>query len=212
VRHVKARPIVIVLAAGRGIRFKGSTHKLAQPFGAASVLGTTLRHAIETQLPVLVVTTDALAAEASRWVASRDIVRLAPARSGDPRSGMGASIAAGVAARADAPGWLVLPADMPLVRPDTLKAVAAALAEHPIAFAQHQGRRGHPVAFSSELYSELSGLSGDDGAKRVLARFPSHGVEVDDAGVLIDIDTEQDLHALSASLGRPAADAPKSAN
>jgi molybdenum cofactor cytidylyltransferase len=211
VRHVKARPIVIVLAAGRGIRFKGSTHKLAQPFGATSVLGTTLRHAIESQMPVLVVTTDALAAEASRWVASRDIVRLPAAHGGDARSGMGASIAAGVAARADAPGWLVLPADMPLVRPDTLKAVAAALAEHPIAFAQHQGRRGHPVAFSSELYSELSALSGDDGAKRVLARFPSHAVEVDDAGVLIDIDTEEDLHALAASLGRPGADRAKPA-
>jgi molybdenum cofactor cytidylyltransferase len=54
------------------------------------------------------------------------------------------------------------------------------------------------VGFGPELYSELATLSGDEGARRLLARFPSHGVEVPDEGVLMDVDTETDLHALRA--------------
>jgi molybdenum cofactor cytidylyltransferase len=194
-----SRPTVVVLAAGEGSRFQGPAHKLQQRLGSLSVLGSTLRNAIESHLPVVVVTTDPLAGEAARWVASRDIVVL-------PREtaqrGMGHSIAAGVAARADAPGWLLLPADMPLVRPATLLAVAAALQHHAVAYAQHHGRRGHPVGFAAELYSELMMLSGDIGARRIVARFPAVGVDVDDPGALLDVDTEADL--LAARLLRDA--------
>jgi molybdenum cofactor cytidylyltransferase len=197
------KPTIIVLAAGSGIRFKGATHKLVQPFGNSTVLATTLRHAIESELPVVVVTTQALAGEALSVIASRDIVLMPPAGVAAPgRTGMGVSIRAGVAARADAHGWLLLPADMPLIRPATIAAVARALDDHPIAFAQYQGRRGHPVGFAAELYSELAQLEGDDGARRVLARFPSFGVEADDPGVLIDLDTEDDLaHARAIDSG-----------
>jgi molybdenum cofactor cytidylyltransferase len=57
----------------------------------------------------------------------------------------------------------VLPGDMPLVQSATLLAVANALDHHPVAYAQHRGRRGHPVGFGAELYSELVTLSGDEG-------------------------------------------------
>ena len=195
-----SKPVIIVLAAGRGSRFSGPSHKLAQALGSGSVLGQTIRHAIESRLPVVVVTTAPLVGEASGWVAGRDVVVLPEVGSaGAHRLGMGYSIAAGVAARADAGGWLVLPGDMPLVRPDTLVAVAAALAQHPVVFAQHQGRRGHPVGFSAELYSDLVQLTGDEGARRVMARYPSVGLELHDAGVLMDVDTQSDLQAVRDS-------------
>ncbi len=186
------RPTVIVLAAGRGRRFAGAQHKLAQTLGASTVLASTLNHVIASGLPLIVVTTDALEPQAREWVAARDIVSLPQADSPhDP--GMGRSIAAGVQARPQSAGWLVLPADMPLVRPDTLLRVASALSTHPIAFAQHRGQRGHPVGFSSELYSELSLLTGDEGARRVIARYPSTAIEANDPGVVMDIDTVDDL-------------------
>ena len=56
---MKSKPVVIVLAAGRGSRFEGARHKLAQTLGGASVLGQTIGHAIESGLPVVVVTTSA---------------------------------------------------------------------------------------------------------------------------------------------------------
>ena len=67
-------------------------------------------------------------------------------------------------------------------------------------FAQHQGRRGHPVGFSAELFSDLVQLTGDEGARRLIARYPSRGVEVADPGVLIDVDTKADLAAVRSRL------------
>jgi molybdenum cofactor cytidylyltransferase len=197
---MSASPTVIVLAAGLGSRYNGAGHKLEQLLpddegSAAAVLNLTLRHAIASRLPVLVVTTAELAPLACEELAARDVLvvpRAAPVRG----RGMGDSIAAGVAARADSAGWLLLPADMPCVQPATIAAVARALDGHAVAFAQHHGRRGHPVAFSQEMYSELARLSGDEGARRLVARYPAVAVDVDDPGVLIDIDTTQDLDEL----------------
>ena len=190
---MRFRPTIIVPAAGRGSRFGGPLHKLAQPFDGATVLSTTVRHAIESQLSVVVLTTAELAPLVSGLLAMRDIVVVTDA---EAARGMGATIAAGVAERSGAPGWLVLPGDMPLVQPGTLLAVAGALEQHPVAYAQYQGRRGHPVAFAAELYSELIQLTGDDGARRVMLRYPAHGQDVDDRGVLLDIDTPADLEVL----------------
>lgn len=193
---MRFRPSIIVVAAGRGSRFGAVApdvpSKLEQPFGHSTVVGTTLRNAVQSQLPVVVVTVAALLPTASAHIARRDIVVLGDDEAG---RGMGHSIAAGVAERSGAPGWLILPADMPLVQPGTLLAVAGALEHHAVAYAQHKGRRGHPVGFSSELYSELVLLTGDEGARRIVARYPSVAVEVADAGTLVDIDTPADLEA-----------------
>lgn len=203
---MKARPVVIVLAAGGSSRFEGGGHKLAQELAGSSVLGTTLRNVIASRLPLVVVTTERLAEMACRHVAFKDVVLLPEVESqqGEPL-GMGYSIVAGVAARAHAPGWLVLPGDMPLVRPETISAVADALSDHPIAYAQHRGRRGHPVGFDAELYSELIVLRGDVGASRLLARYPAAAVEVGDPGVLVDVDTVDDLQRMRAASAATAA-------
>jgi molybdenum cofactor cytidylyltransferase len=202
--RMRVRPTIVVPAAGSGSRFGGPLHKLEQPFEGSTVLGTTLRHAIQTQLPVVVVTTAALAARACSVLAWHDIVVIG---AGEAARGMGYTIAHGITERSGAEGWIVLPGDMPLVRPESILAVAAALDQHPVAYAQYRGRRGHPVAFAAELYSELIQLSGDDGARRVVARYPAHGQDVDDPGVLLDIDTTADLetaHRAGAAL-RPGA-------
>jgi molybdenum cofactor cytidylyltransferase len=197
---MRFRPSIVVVAAGRGSRFGAASpdarSKLEQPFGLSTVLGTTVRNAVQSQLPVVVVTVASLVGCASAHLAQRDIVVVSD---GDAARGMGHSIAAGVAERSGAPGWLVLPADMPLVQPGTLLAVASALEHHAVAHAQHRGRRGHPVGFAAELYSELVLLKGDEGARRIVARYPALGVEVADAGVLMDIDTPADLDAARAA-------------
>lgn len=205
-----ARPAVIVLAAGKGSRFLGADHKLAQTLGASTVLGTTLQHAIASDLQVVVVTTQALADLACRSVAARDVIVLPEVGApGETALGMGYSIGAGVSARPEAGGWLILPGDMPQVQPLTLQAVARQLAHDAVAYAQYKGRRGHPVGFSPELYSELIALRGDEGARRLVARYPAVGVEVDDPGVLVDLDTLADLDRLRRADLAVAAPAPR---
>jgi molybdenum cofactor cytidylyltransferase len=80
---------------------------------------------------------------------------------------MGDSIAAGVRATADAAGWLVLPGDLPLIQPATLRAVAQALARHPVvvpvyARANADTRWGLPPPVARPC-----GLEGNQGAARV---------------------------------------------
>jgi molybdenum cofactor cytidylyltransferase len=168
-------PTVIVLASGRGDRFRaagGVGQKLHAPLGGATVLEHTLAAVRASGLP---------------W-------HLEDA--GHP--GMGDSIAAAVRATADAGGWLILPADLPLVQPSTLQAVARALAG-PVRAAQPccQGGRGHPVGFAADCGAQLAALSGSQGAAPVLRALRDAGevadVEVDDIGILTDIDTPDEL-------------------
>lgn len=167
-------PVVLVLAGGRGERFRasgGAMHKLDAPLAGRSVLSRTLAAVAASGLPHRVVSPH------------------------PTRPGMGDSIAAGVRACADAPGWLVLPGDMPLVQPQTLQAVARALADHAVVAPHHRGCCGHPVGFQSVCGPDLMALSGDRGAASVRARWPCLNLSVDDEGVLLDIDTVDDLRA-----------------
>jgi molybdenum cofactor cytidylyltransferase len=208
--RMTSRPAVIVLAAGKGSRFLGDDHKLAQTLGGSTVLGNTLRQAIASHLQVVVVTTEGLADAARRSVAARDVIVLPEVGSpGQGNLGMGYSISVGVAARPDASGWLILPGDMPQVQAITLQAVARQLAQHPVVYAQYKGMRGHPVGFSAELYSELALLSGDEGARRLIARYPAFGLEVDDPGVLVDVDTLADLDSVRQAGEMVAAPVPR---
>jgi molybdenum cofactor cytidylyltransferase len=206
-----ASPVIIVVAVGGASRF---LEPEAQ--GAASPLGATLAQAMGSGLPVVVVTTEALAGEASRHLASRDVLVLKPGldsagpgrverRGLNAIQGVGIAMALGVAARPNAPGWLVLPGDMSRVQASTLRQVAVALREHPIAYAQHHGRAGHPVGFGAGLYSELVSLHDDEGARRLVARYPSHAVDVEDAGSQVGLEPVDELHDARAAWPGPAA-------
>ncbi len=123
-------------------------------------------------------------------------------RSAQP--GMGDSIAAAVACTAQAPGWLILPADLPLVRSDTLRSVAEALRQHPVVVPVYQGRRGHPVGFSACCAHDLQDLQGDRGAASVVRRYAAFELALNDAGCVTDIDTLGDLRAAERLLGDAA--------
>jgi molybdenum cofactor cytidylyltransferase len=112
-------------------------------------------------------------------------------------SGMGASLAAGVAATARAAGWIVALGDMPAVSPRTIAAVKAALEQGALIAAPVDagGRRGHPVGFSARLRDELLSLTGDVGARDLLVCHAASIARIasDDAGIFLDVDTPDDL-------------------
>ena len=113
--------------------------------------------------------------------------------------GMGHSLAAAVRAEADAPGWVVALGDMPRVAAHSIEAVIAALHSGArIAVPTYQGKRGHPVGFAASCREELLALRGDAGARGVLQRYAAEvvTVEVDDPGILQDVDTAEDLEGL----------------
>ena len=110
--------------------------------------------------------------------------------------GMGASLAFGISSAPQAEGWLVALGDMPFVRPETVQALVVRLrAGALIVVPSHLGRRGHPVGFCGSLSSELSRLTGDQGARGLLARYASRVelFECGDPGIHEDVDTLPDL-------------------
>ena len=110
--------------------------------------------------------------------------------------GMGTSLAAGVRAAADADGWVVALADMPFLLPETIRVIAQAISDGAaIAAPAYRGERGHPVGFARRFFEELSALHGDSGARALLDQHPDWVTvrEVDDPGVLRDIDKPSDL-------------------
>jgi molybdenum cofactor cytidylyltransferase len=95
---------------------------------------------------------------------------------------------------------LVMPADLPWVLPHSVRAVAHALRETDdgiVVPVTESGERGHPVGFSSRHFDALSELTGDAGARALLATHPVRRLLLDDPGILRDIDTPGDLTPLS---------------
>ena len=89
--------------------------------------------------------------------------------------------------------------DHPAVKPATFAAVAEAyrLSGKPIAIARHDGHRGHPVVFDRTLFAELLDAPEDQGARAVVNADPARivYVDVDDPGILLDLDTPEELIA-----------------
>ena len=205
----------ILLAAGRGERFGGA--KLlarlgsrptgatfgdrggaapdsgAQPDLDGECVGTASCRRLLATLPsvIAVVRPDDLALAAALGASGARIVRCANAA-----DGMGASLACGVSSAPDATGWIIALADMPWVSPEAIARIAAAIAEGaPVAAPFYRGERGHPVGFGRICYAALVALSGDEGAKSIVAahRDSLARIDVDDHGVLRDVDTPSDL-------------------
>jgi molybdenum cofactor cytidylyltransferase len=111
-------------------------------------------------------------------------------------AGMGTSLAAGVRATPEAGGWLIALADMPWIRPATIRLLADRLRRGASIVAPvYAGRRGHPVGFAPRWGEQLLALCGDEGARGLIA---GHAGELEllttvDAGVLEDIDHPRDL-------------------
>lgn len=179
-------PTVILLAAGRGERFRASggvTDKLDSLLSGRRVRDHVLAAVQASGLPWHV-------------VERADTAHLA-------NPGMGDSIACGVRATPQASGWLILPADLPLIQAATLKAVACALGEGAqtrIVVPHYHGQRGHPVGFSGSCSASLMALSGDQGARSLVQAHAPVMLAVDDPGCVCDVDTVERLQAAQAWL------------
>ena len=176
---------VIVFAAGKGERFKaagGTQHKL---------------DALLQGLPVRERVIKAVQASGLSWH-----VVLPEHTQHVQNPGMADSIACGVADTRNADGWLILPADLPLIQPATLQFMAKALQDATqqatpcdVVVPMYQQQRGHPVGFSKACLQDLLQLTGDKGAASVVAKHSSLEVQVDDVGSVTDVDTPALLEA-----------------
>ena len=184
--------IGVLLAAGSGTRFGGNKLLTRLPDGtaigvaAARHLVRALPHSIAVLRPGDEVLEQLLTADGLRTVINPNAA-----------AGMGTSLACGVAA-VEADGWVIALADMPAIQPATIQAVAEALvAGAPLAAPVYHGQRGHPIGFARRFHAALTALTGDRGGRDILAQHSDELrlIEVDDPGVLVDIDHATDIVA-----------------
>jgi molybdenum cofactor cytidylyltransferase len=113
--------------------------------------------------------------------------------------GMGLSLACGVRASLQADGWIVALADMPRIQTKTIRQITERLRAGAFIVAPvYRGERGHPVGLGGRFRDQLLALSGDAGAREILKAQPDELslIDVDDAGCMLDIDTQSDLSQL----------------
>lgn len=187
-------PVVgILLAAGSAARF--GSPKLAAPLADGTPVGVAaLKSLVGAVDAVVAIVHPGDSALASMFAARGARVTACP----NAADGMGASLAWGVRAAPVADGWVIALADMPWIASATVARIADALRRGSLLAAPaHEGERGHPVGISKRFYAELEALTGDEGAKHLLAAHAPvlELIAVSDPGVLRDVDTPDDLIA-----------------
>jgi nicotine blue oxidoreductase len=189
---VTAHVAGILLAAGEGSR-------LGRPKALIEIGGETLAQRGVALLrdggaaPVIVVT----------GAAAVDLPGVITVHNPRWRSGMGSSLAAGLAtAPHDSQAAVVALADQPLVGSAAVaRLIAAHLAGAGVAVAAYAGRPRNPVLIGREHWAEVTGLAqGDQGARAFLRARPELVtlVECGDTGRPDDIDTPEDLASIES--------------
>jgi molybdenum cofactor cytidylyltransferase len=172
----------VVLAAGGGRRFTGPEHKLLARFRGKPLWTWAVAAAQAAELDALVVVTGAV-----------DIDGPDTVRNERWEEGIATSLQAGVAWAAEqgCDAVVVGLADQPLIDGAAWRAVAAAT-HTPVAIATYDGRRGHPVRLTSDVWPLLP-VTGDEGARVVMRDRPDLVTEVACSGTAVDVDTVEDL-------------------
>jgi molybdenum cofactor cytidylyltransferase len=123
----------------------------------------------------------------------------------DYRSGQTSSLQVGLRALLahDLAAILLCLVDHPAVAAETVRRIVATFRDcgAPVVIPTCQGRRGHPVLIRRQVFDELLELASDAGADSVVRRYrpATRFVEVEDEGVVMDVDDRESYRRLISS-------------
>lgn len=188
-----------MLAAGAGSRFGGS--KLLAEYRGRPMIEATLLGLRGAPVDEIIVVAGRDRGELRRVCEPYEPVRLV--ENLEWAAGMSTSVKRGLAAcLPGARAAVVLLADQPLVGAQAVARLVKAFEEGAdVAVATYGGRRRNPALFAREVWPMLDvELSGDEGARGFLRRYPELVTEVpcDDVADPTDVDTAEDLRRLKA--------------
>lgn len=193
------RSIAVVPAAGSAERFGG--RKLLAIVDGEPLLDRTVRALLDGGVSeiIVVIGTDGRAA-LERDVNAMNDARVRPVENHDPSRGMFSSIQEGLRT-ANGDVVLVLPGDMPFVKASTVRRVIDEWAlRGGIVSPRYNGKRGHPVALPLRLRDEILATPSSSNLHEVIKRHLDQrtDVDIDDAGIVRDVDRPEDLARGSA--------------
>ncbi|MCS7366048.1 MAG: nucleotidyltransferase family protein [archaeon GB-1867-035] len=186
---------IIILAAGESRRF--GRNKLLIPISGVPMIRRIVMAALNSMVSEVVVV---LGFEAELV---RKVIEDLPCKivvNENYSLGMSSSVKVGFkAVSRDVDAVIVLPGDYPLIDSDVINMVVKVYRETgaPIVIASYRGRRGHPVLFSSTLFSELMEINEETmGLKSILRRHEREIVlaETGKIGVVLDVDVPEDFN------------------
>lgn len=179
----------VVPAAGASRRM--GKEKILLPFGRSTVLETvldTLAAAAVGEVVVVLRPDLPEAAERARGRGARVV------ENRDPLAEMLVSIRLGLEALPpDLDAVFVWPADHPAVSLETARLLTRLTDPTRALIPVFESRRGHPVLIGRDLFPAIRGLSADGGLRQLWSGIPESvsEIEVEDAGVLVDLDTPE---------------------
>ncbi len=146
-----------------------------------------------------------LGADADRVRAALPVDRVRVVVNAAYPEGMSTSLRAGVGALSpEARAFLVVLGDAPFVRTSTIDALIAAYERGGarIVLPVYEGVRGNPVLIDRSLANEVDRITGDQGCRALRLSHPeeTREVPVDDPGVIIDLDTPEELSVAAEHL------------
>lgn len=193
---------LILLAAGMARRM--GRPKQLLPLGSSTIMGITLDNLAASDINQVIVVTGAWA-EATSAIASR--ADTAVVNNPDYRSGMSTSLRKGLELLdPDSELIMIALADQPLTRTETYNLIIerAKSSEKGIVIPVHHGKKGNPIVLRRSYLPEMLVLEGDIGGRELLARHPDDTlrVEVDDPGVITNINTPRDYEKIKSAFAR----------
>lgn len=186
----------LLLAAGGATRF-GSQKLLAKLDGVPIV-----RRAADALIQCVQPTIVVVGSEAAAIAAALEGTYAVMFENHEWSEGLSSSLRSGIRVMPRAAeAAVVCLGDQPGLDPEVIRAVVAHWQEtqKPIVCARYRGERGHPVLLARSVFDEVESITGDIGARALMARDPSRVAFVDvDAVAPRDVDTPDDLAALGA--------------
>jgi molybdenum cofactor cytidylyltransferase len=192
-------PAILILAAGSSSRMRGADKLLEMIDGQPQLCRITAA-ALATGCPV----TLCLPPDAAPRRAALAGLAVTAVVADHALAGMAESLKAGVAALPHGSAVLLLLADLPDLTADDLDHCLATWRRHPdriLRGTAQDGKPGHPVGFPPDLRGALLALSGDQGARDILAANPDRLllVALPGAHATTDLDTPEDWARWRAS-------------
>ncbi|MDD5583240.1 MAG: nucleotidyltransferase family protein [Candidatus Marinimicrobia bacterium] len=92
--------------------------------------------------------------------------------------------------------FFLIPGDQPVVKTETYRYMLQS--EGDIIIPQYQGKKGHPVLFSSVHISRLLALPDEAILRDYLHHQPVTILDVDDPGIVMDVDNPEDFEKMQA--------------
>lgn len=194
------RVSAVVLAAGRSARM-GKAKQLLRGGGGQTMLERTLANVRASRVDEVVLVLGASADEIRQAIPAALLDGIRIVANEDYASGMASSLRAGLAAvSSESNGALIVLGDQPLVRPETMSRIVEQYcgSDAEIVVPHYQGSRGNPVLLGRSVFAEAMALEGDVGCRAIFARHTDGilRVDVDDAGILADVDSREDFERL----------------